>query len=107
MPLESFTVAERIRGPHAELIVRVSTGQRRSTVSKVAFFILVNKRRVEVHEGSESELLGAALHDKLGLPMNYFDSEQSKFFKRHYNADKHNLGPLVKEMDVIRRIEGW
>lgn len=37
MPLESFTVAERIRGPHAELIVRVSTGQRRSTVSKVAF----------------------------------------------------------------------
>jgi len=33
--------------------------------------------------------------------------QQSAFFKRHYNADKHNLGPLVKEMDVIRRIEGW
>ena len=33
--------------------------------------------------------------------------EQSKFFKRHYNADKYNHGPLVKEMDVIRKIEGW
>jgi hypothetical protein len=55
----------------------------------------------------ESALLGAALHDKLGLPMNHFDGSQSKFFKRHYSADKYNLGPLVKEMDVIRKIEGW
>jgi hypothetical protein len=55
----------------------------------------------------ESALLGAALNDKLGLPMNHFDGGQSKFFKRHYNADKYNIGPLVKEMDVIRKIEGW
>jgi hypothetical protein len=55
----------------------------------------------------ESALLGAALHDKLGLPMNHFDGAQSKFFKRHYQADKYNMGPLVKEMDVIRKIEGW
>jgi hypothetical protein len=55
----------------------------------------------------ESTLLGNELHDKLGLPMNHFDSEQSKFFKRHYNSDKYNLGPLVREMDVIRNIEGW
>jgi len=55
----------------------------------------------------ESALLGAALHDKLGLPMNHFDGGQSKFFKRHYKADFHNLDPLVTEMDVIRRIEGW
>ena len=33
--------------------------------------------------------------------------EQSSFFKRHYNADKYNLGPLVREIDVIRKIEGW
>jgi hypothetical protein len=51
--------------------------------------------------------IGEELEDKLGLPMCTLDAEQSKFFKRHYNADKHNLGPLVKEMDVIRRIEGW
>ena len=55
----------------------------------------------------ESALLGAVLNDKLGLPMNHFDGGQSKFFKRHYSADKYNLGPLVKEMDVIRKIEGW
>jgi hypothetical protein len=55
----------------------------------------------------ESALLGAALNNKLGLPMHHFDGGQSKFFKRHYSADKYNLGPLVKEMDVIRKIEGW
>jgi hypothetical protein len=65
----------------------------------------------EDHKNKDPErqatLLGAALHDKLGLPMCTLGKEQSKFFKRHYNADKHNLGPLVTEMDVIRRIEGW
>ena len=55
----------------------------------------------------EATLLGAALSDKLGLPMCTLGKEQSKFFKRHYNADKYNIGPLVKEMDVIRKIEGW
>jgi len=50
---------------------------------------------------------GEALTDKLDLPMCMLSSDQSKFFKRHYNSDKHNLGPLVREMDVIRRIEGW
>jgi hypothetical protein len=55
----------------------------------------------------EATLLGAALHDKLGLPMCTLGKEQSKFFKRHYNADKYNIGPLVTEMDVIRKIEGW
>jgi hypothetical protein len=55
----------------------------------------------------EATYIGAALNDKLGLPMCTLSSEQSKFFKRHYNADKHNLGPLITEMDVIRRIEGW
>jgi len=54
-----------------------------------------------------AEDMGAALNDKLGLPMCMFDSEQSKFFKRHYNSDKRNLGPLVTEMEIIRQIEGW
>ena len=55
----------------------------------------------------EFNRIGEELKTKLGLPICEFDSEQSKFFKRHYNADKYNQGPLVKEMDVIRRIEGW
>jgi len=54
-----------------------------------------------------SESYGIELSTKLGLPMCAFDSEQSKFFKRHYKSDFHNLGLLVTEMDVIRRIEGW
>jgi hypothetical protein len=57
--------------------------------------------------GIALDILGDVLSDKLGLPMCALNPEQSKFFKRHYNADKYNMGPLIKEMDVIRRIEGW
>ena len=55
----------------------------------------------------EAEKLGSELETKLGLPMCVFSPEQSKFFKRHYLADKYNLGLLVREIDVIRKIEGW
>jgi hypothetical protein len=54
-----------------------------------------------------AETYGIELKTKLDLPMCALDSDQSKFFKRHYKADFHNLDPLVTEMDVIRRIEGW
>jgi hypothetical protein len=55
----------------------------------------------------QSDIIGEKLKDKLGLPMCVLSPEQSIFFKRHYNADKYNLGPLVREIDVIRKIEGW
>lgn len=55
----------------------------------------------------QSAMIGDELSNKLGLPMCTLSPDQSKFFKRHYNADKYNQGPLVKEMDVIRKIEGW
>jgi hypothetical protein len=55
----------------------------------------------------QAEGIGEQLKNKLGLPICTLDKEQSKFFKRHYNADKYNVGPLVTEMDVIRKIEGW
>lgn len=51
--------------------------------------------------------MSEALKIKLGLPICTLDAAQSKFFKRHYNADKYNMGPLVREMDVIRKLEGW
>jgi hypothetical protein len=54
-----------------------------------------------------AEEIGVHLLNKLGLPICTLSAEQSKFFKRHYNADKYNLGLLVKEIDVIRKIEGW
>jgi hypothetical protein len=55
----------------------------------------------------EIEKIGMLLETKLGLPMCRLSIEQSKFFKRHYNTNRHNLGPLVKEIDVIRQLEGW
>jgi hypothetical protein len=61
----------------------------------------------ETFEHHEPKELPELLTTKLGLPMCTLSPEQSKFFKRHYNTDKHNLGPLVKEMDVIRKLEGW
>jgi len=54
-----------------------------------------------------AEEIGSILKAKLGLPICTYTAEQSKLFKRHYNADKYNQGPLVREMDVIRKIEGW
>ena len=56
---------------------------------------------------TESEEIGMHLSARLGLPICTLNAEQSRFFKRHYNADKYNMGPLVREMDVIRRQEGW
>jgi hypothetical protein len=61
----------------------------------------------DVNPIKNAESIGEQLRDKLGLPICTMSSEQSKFFKRHYNSDKHNLGPLVREIDVIRKIEGW
>jgi hypothetical protein len=61
----------------------------------------------ETFEHNEPKQLSDLLSTKLGLPMCTLSSDQSKFFKRHYNTDKHNLGLLVKEMDVIRKLEGW
>lgn len=63
--------------------------------------------RYDAEPHFEINKYGRLLEDKLGLPMCTLTPEQSKFFKRHYAADKYNLGPLVKEMDVIRRIEKW
>jgi len=54
-----------------------------------------------------AEEVGSHLSNKLGLPICTLNPEQSKFFKRHYNTEQFNKGPLVKEMDVIKEIEGW
>ena len=53
------------------------------------------------------KIYDATLETSLGLPSCVLSPEQSKFFKRHYKADFRNLGPLVTEMEVIRKIEGW
>jgi len=47
------------------------------------------------------------LQNQLDLPMNTLSPETSKFFKHHYLSSWHNRGVMTREMDVIRRQEGW
>jgi hypothetical protein len=54
-----------------------------------------------------SNRLGVDLGMQLDLPMSIFESEQSAFFKQHYRNDWHNQGIMVREIDVIRKIERW
>ena len=47
------------------------------------------------------------LDAQLDLPICMYGPEESKFFKFHYRSNWHNQGIMVREMDVIRRQEGW
>lgn len=47
------------------------------------------------------------LHYQLGLAMVVLEGEASEFFKRHYRSNWHNQGIMVREIDVIRKQEGW
>jgi len=47
------------------------------------------------------------LKTQLDLPMSLLMPEQSKFFKHHYRSNWHNQGVMTREIDVIRRQEGW
>jgi len=51
--------------------------------------------------------IGEALHTQLDLPTMYMEPQQSAFFKQHYMSNWRNLGTTIKEIDVIRRAEGW
>lgn len=51
--------------------------------------------------------LGPELGTQLDLPMSMLEAEQSAFFKRHYRSNWHNQGIMIREIDVIRRQEGW
>jgi hypothetical protein len=35
------------------------------------------------------------------------NQQQSEFFKHHYRGNWHNQGVMVREIDVIRKQEGW
>jgi hypothetical protein len=47
------------------------------------------------------------LNGQLGLPMLVYEGEQSAFFKKHYRSNWHNQGIMIREIDVIRKQEGW
>ena len=44
---------------------------------------------------------------QLDLPINRLGENESAFFKQHYKSNWHNLGVMTREIDVIRRQEGW
>jgi hypothetical protein len=48
-----------------------------------------------------------ALYTQLDLPMCMLNRQQSEFFKHHYKSNWHNRGIMVREIDVIRKQEGW
>jgi hypothetical protein len=60
---------------------------------------------------SDPELLAGRVAEELvtqlDLPINRLDEQESKFFKHHYRSNWHNLGVMVREIDVIRQQEGW
>jgi hypothetical protein len=62
-------------------------------------------------EDQEPRLLAGRLADdlneQLDLPMLVMEGEASAFFKQHYRSDWHNQGIMIREIDVIRKQEGW
>jgi hypothetical protein len=54
-----------------------------------------------------SNRVGVDLGTQLALPVSILEAEQSRFFKQHYRSDWHNLGIMTREIDVIRKREGW
>ena len=63
------------------------------------------EQHVDPYEAAET--YAKSLHVQLDLPMNIFSSDQSKFFKHHYRSNWSNQGVMVREIDVIRKQEGW
>jgi hypothetical protein len=47
------------------------------------------------------------LNTQLDLPMIMMDENSSKFFKHHYRSNWSNVGVMTREIDVIRKQEGW
>jgi hypothetical protein len=60
---------------------------------------------VDPYEAAET--YAKSLHVQLDLPMNILSSDQSRFFKHHYRSNWSNHGVMTREIDVIRRQEGW
>ena len=62
-------------------------------------------------KNSDPEILAGRVAEdlvtQLDLPITMIDEQASAFFKQHYRSNWHNQGVMVREIDVIRRQEGW
>jgi hypothetical protein len=63
-----------------------------------------------VQDSNPENLAGRVAEDlatQLDLPMLTVLAPESAFFKQHYQSNWHNQGAMTREMDMIRRQEGW
>jgi hypothetical protein len=63
------------------------------------------KQYVDPYEAADTYAL--SLSTQLDLPMARLSPDQSRFFKHHYRSNWHNRGVMTREIDIIRRQEGW
>ena len=60
---------------------------------------------------SNPELLAGRVSEdlvtQLNLPITMMQENESTFFKQHYRSNWHNRDIMLKEIDVIRKQEGW
>jgi len=78
--------------------------------TKVQWFDNLESIWEEVDESFDPDKFvhyGEELTRQLGLPMCAYTKAQSKFFKSHYMSNWRNVGCTIKEIDVIRKAEGW
>jgi hypothetical protein len=68
-----------------------------------SLWLTVKDSNPEIVAGRVSEDLAT----QLNLPMTVMQAPESAFFKKHYRSNWHNQGVMVREIDVIRRQEGW
>jgi hypothetical protein len=54
-----------------------------------------------------SARISSDLVTQLDLPISDMPADASQFFKHHYRSNWHNQGAMTREIDVIRRQEGW
>ena len=63
-----------------------------------------------VRDSNPETVAGRVAEDlvsQLDLPIVMMDEKASAFFKQHYKSNWHNLGAMVREIDVLRQQEGW
>jgi hypothetical protein len=63
------------------------------------------EKYVDPYEAAED--YAKSLGTQLDLPMCKMSPDQSRFFKHHYRSNWSNQGIMIREIDVIRRQEGW
>jgi hypothetical protein len=62
----------------------------------------------EIWDGAyDFDRISNELKNRLNLPITDMNTEQSKFFKHHYQVAHKNHTAMRTELSVIRSVEGW